>query len=360
MTPYFVCYALMVAALGLGLLLDKLRIAAIIAFIPMFLLIALRGMVGTDSAVYVQTFDAIRYQGIAASGFEPGFTLLIALLNGLFPDPFDILILLGCTTALLMLAAGLLLERSPLLFATLILPYFLMDMSMNGLRYGLAFAIVAIGAAALARGWLKTFIACSIIAGSIQISSLVLAASLWALMEARIRIFFAAGAGLIVASILFGDYIGDKLSANADISGLGGVSGLVPLAATVLIIMAIRVGKGNPRQMASLSSASKSVAPVIGDLSLLAVFGMQLISFFIARYYYAGLRLQALFLFLLYILVTASYRRAGLDIKLTGNKLGLVLLSVLLLSASRLKNFNDDVMFLSPYNPYYFASELSA
>ena len=345
MTPYLFCYLLLVLSLSTGLLLDKLRTAAIIAFVPMFLLIALRGIVGTDSAVYIQSFDIIRYQGILASSFEPGFTLLIEVLSWFFRDSFDILIILGSVTAIIMLCAGLLLERSPLLFMAIVLPYFLLDMSMNGLRYGLAFAIVALGAAALARGWLKAFIACSIIAASVQVSSVLLAASLWALMEASIRTFLAVGFGLIMALVMFGDHVGDKLSENSDISGIGGISGVAPLIATIIIIGALRVSKDKN---------------AISRIALAAVFGMQLASFLIARQYYAGLRLQGIFLFLLYVLAVTIYKKSNTDFLPNRNSKILIFLSIAVLSASRLKNFNDDVANLSPFNPYYFASELSA
>src|SRR3546814_8537397 len=87
----------------------------------MFLLIMERGLVRTDSAVYVQEFDVIRYRGLLASAFEPGFTLLIEVLNWFLSDPFQILILLGATTAIIMFLAGLMLERSPLLMMTIVL-----------------------------------------------------------------------------------------------------------------------------------------------------------------------------------------------------------------------------------------------
>src|SRR3546814_7415320 len=98
MTAYFACYAIMLVALFGGLIFNRLRLAAIIAFVPMFLLIMERGLVRTDSAVYVQEFDVIRYRGLLASAFEPGFTLLIEVLNWFLSDPFQILILLGAPT----------------------------------------------------------------------------------------------------------------------------------------------------------------------------------------------------------------------------------------------------------------------
>ena len=241
MTPYYICYAILILSVAAGLLLDKLRIATILAFIPMFVLITGRGMVGTDSAVYVQSFDIIRYQGILASSFEPGFTLLVEVLNWFFRDSFDVLIVLGSSTALIMLCAGLMLERSPLLFLTIVMPFFLLDMSINGLRYGLAFAIVAFGAAAFARGSLRIFALCGIIAASIQVSSVLLAVGLWALLEARIKTFIGATLGMVVILVVFGGYLGDKVSQNTELSGLGGLSGIIPLLATVVVVIATAI-----------------------------------------------------------------------------------------------------------------------
>lgn len=346
MTPYLVCYLILLVSLGAGLLLDKLRIAAIFAFVPMFALITLRGIVGTDSAVYIQSFDVIRYQGMLASSFEPGFTLLIEILSWFLRDSFDILIVLGSATALIMLCAGLLLERSPLLFMTIVLPYYLIDMTMNGLRYGLAFAIVALGAAALMRGRLKVFIACGIVAASIQVSSVLLAASLWALLEARIRTFLAIGLALIVALVVFGDYVGDKLSQNSDISGIGGLSGLAPLGATILICVPLLAAK-------KMDSINK--------VALYAILFMQIVSFLVARQYYAGLRFQGVFVFLLYLILTREYQSIKVDTSFDAKRFTtFLIISTMILSASRLKNFNDDVENPSPFNPYYFSSELSA
>lgn len=342
MTPYLLCYVILALALGLGLLFDKLRIAAIVAFIPMFVLIAGRGIVGTDSAVYVQEFDVIRYQGVFASSFEPGFTILVDALNRVFQDPFEILIFLGSATALIMLCAGLFLERSPLFFMTVIMPHFLIDMTMNGLRYGLAFAIVALGAAMLARGRLKAFVVCCAIATSIQVSSILLAIGLWALIEVRVKTFLGVAIGLGATLMLLGSHLEDKVSQNADISGLGGLSGIAPLFASLAVVVAIRY-------------SNKAAA---NRLALFAVLAMQVASFVIARYYYAGLRLQNVFLFLLYLLVAIMVRRSAYDLSKDRLVAVTLLATMALSSASRLRNFRDDTNGLSPFNPYYFSSEL--
>lgn len=345
MTPYLACYAILIASLSIGMLLDKLRAATVIAFVPMFVLIAGRGMVGTDSAVYVQTFDLIRYQGVLASNFEPGFTLLVEVLTWVFRDSFYILVVLGCVTALIMLCAGLLLERTPLMFMTIIMPFFLLDMTINGLRYGLSFALVALGAAALSRGWFKPFAACCIIAASIQVSSVLLAVGLWALIEARIKIFIGAAIGLVGVLILFGSYLDDKVSQNTDITGLGGLSGIVPLLVTVIIVAAVQFSD-------RITLGSR--------LPLFAILAMQIASFTLARFYYAGLRFQSLFLFLLYLFVAMSVRNSKL--KLSSDRLitSSLVITLALSSLSRLTNFNDDTSGLSPFNPFYFQRELNS
>ncbi|WP_287941471.1 EpsG family protein [Sphingopyxis sp.] len=344
MTPYLFCYAIIVAALLAGLIFNRLRLAAIVAFIPMFLLIMQRGLVGTDSAVYVQEFDVIRYRGLLASAFEPGFTLIVEILSWFMSDPFQILIFLGATTAIIMFAASMMLERSPLLFMTVILPYFMFDMSMNGLRYGLAFSVVALGTVGLMRGRLHLFIACAVIATSIQITAALLAFSLWALVEARIRTFAGVAIGIALAFYLFGDYIEGKVSDNEDIVGLGGLSGLAPLAISLIII-------------ASLKSKGRDI--VDKHLALLAIIVMQIIAFAISRYYYAGLRLQAVFLFLLYLYTVVMIDRSSIEASKAFFLRWSLVLAALLSSASRLKNFNDDVFGPSPFNPYYFADDLT-
>lgn len=342
MNPYLACYAVMLATLIGGILFNRLRLAAIIAFIPMAVLIMERGLVGTDSAVYVQEFDVIRYRGLLASAFEPGFSLIVEVLAWFFSDPFEILIILGATTAMIMFIAGMMLERSPLLFMTIILPYFMFDMTMNGLRYGLAFSIVALGAAAMARGRLHLFIACAVIASSIQITSALLAFSLWALVEVRIRTFAGVAVGVGVAFLLFGEYIESKVIDNEDLIGLGGFAGVAPLAISLVIL-------------AALKSKGKNI--IENQLALLAMLAMQIIAFAISRYYYVGLRLQGLFLFLLYLYAVIMIGKSAVEVSKSFFLKWSLVFAALISSASRLKNFNDDVIGPSPFNPYYFAHE---
>jgi hypothetical protein len=312
----------------------------------MLYLIAARGLVGVDSAIYVQQFDAIRYGGLFAAGFEPGFSLLIYLLTFIYPDSFEILILLGVTAALILLVSAFWLEREPVLFLTLVVPFFLFDMTMNGLRYGLAFAVITLGTAAWSKGWRWLFLICLVIAATLQISSVALAAGTWMLAEARIKTFAAIGAIGISVLALFGDYLGDKAAQNADLVTLGGFSGVLPLVITLVCLVAVASDKNVWRDFR---------LPIVG-LGLL-----QLASFAVSRYYYAGLRLQSLVVFMTYLVLALLLNQKGY--RLLGNKLALAGLFVVMVLSSglRLKNFSDEEGFgVSPFAPYYFARELAA
>lgn len=345
MTPYYVTYGIFLACFVAGLLTRRLRLAAIAAFLPMFYLIAARGLVGVDSAYYLQLFEAIRYLGPAGANFEPGFALIVALLTRIFADSFDILILLGCVAAGLMLTAALVLERQPILFLAIIIPFFLFDMTMNGLRYGLAFAIVSIGATGLVnqRRWL--FVICTVLAASIQVSSVVVAAGAWTLIEARIKTFaFVAAAALAVVAV-FGNYIGEKAAANSDLVAPGGTAGLVPYVITLAVLAAVSSKRELFREL---------------KLPIIAIAVLQTAAFGMARYYYAGLRMEGVVLFLLYIVLAVRFARMKYFIPSRALTV-ILLVAAVMSSILRLRNFSDEQgQNESPFAPYYFASEVIA
>lgn len=346
MMPYFVSYAILAATSLLGLWTGRVRLAALVAFSAMFYLIARRGLVGVDSAFYVQQFDTIRYSGLFAAGFEPGFALLIYILTFFFADSFQILILLGCTAAIVLLIGALWLEREPVLFLTIVLPFFLFDMTMNGLRYGLAFAIITLGTAAWCNGRRWLFFVSLALAASIQISSIILAVGTWILVEARFRTFVGTLIVGITIVYFFGDYLGEKAAQNADLVALGGFSGVVPFLITTVILASAALNPSIWRELR---------LPIIGLATL------QIAAFWTARYYYAGLRLQSIVIFMSYLVLAFSISRHGL--KLRDSRIAVVgLMAALLLStALRLKNFSDEEGFgISPFAPYFYATELAA
>lgn len=344
MTPYYLSYAFLIACFLVALGFEKWRVAAICAFLPMFFLIAFRGLVGVDSAFYISLFESIRYLGIYGANLEPGFAILVSCLTFYFPDSFGILILLGCVTAIIMMVAALRLEREPILFVSIILPFFMFDMTMNGLRYGLAFAIVALGASGLIhkRPWI--FIACTVLAASVQISSIMVAAGAWALIEARLKTFAVISVAAIIVLAVFGDYLGEKATVNAELASPGGAAGLVPYLITLAVLLATAFNRDSDRNVRVI---------------LLALFVLQTAAFILARQYYAGLRLQAIVLFIMYITLSVKLYHQRPVIKNHPIFIALFLASLLVSSALRIKNISDEQgVGDSPFAPYYFSSEI--
>lgn len=346
MTPYVLCGMFTLFCLITGLFFQRLRTAAIIAFLPMLFFIAFRGLVGVDSFNYLRIFDIIREQGIWDAGVEPGFALLVEWqARWFFEDRFDILATLGVTAALLVFSGGLLLEgRAPLLLLSLVLPFFLFDMTMNGVRYGLAFGISSIALAFLIRKRPLVFLAIGVVAVSIQVTSVVLLAGVWALLESRFRTFIVtavAGAGV---SVLFGDHIVGRVSENVDLRIVSASSGLAPLIMSTIVLVAL----------AAHPAFRKSSAWQLGML-----FALQLASFVMSRYFYAGLRFQTLVLFMIYVYGAAKARSMELQLVRSQATVLLLVLTAFAGTTLRLRNFWDDRgIGASPFAPYYFRWEV--
>jgi hypothetical protein len=118
----------------------------LIGLFPIFGLVVCRGNVGTDTAAYLRIIADM--QSNSSFDLEQGFVLLIKAMLFLGMTPRFILIAIaGIVTGLLVYAAQLS-RRSLLMSAVCIIPVFYLDMTMNGVRYGLSFAcaMCAVGA----------------------------------------------------------------------------------------------------------------------------------------------------------------------------------------------------------------------
>src|SRR3546814_20170140 len=99
--------------------------------------------------------------------------------------------------------------------------------------------------------------------------------------------------------LLFGDDIEGKVSDNENLSGLGGFAGVAPLAVSLIMLAALK---------------SKGRDIIENHLALLAMLALQIIAFIISRYYYVGLRLQGLFLFLLYLSTAIMVGKSAVEL----------------------------------------------
>lgn len=340
MTAYFVAYAFLFFSIGIGLLTRRLRTAVVAGFLPLIFLVAARGLVGTDTAQYISIIRRLWVQGLFAVELEPVFGIITSLLMRWLHDPFTVLVVISVGVGVLMLFAGLRLEKVPIIFSALVLPYFMLDMTMNGVRYGLAFALVTLATVFLLRGKRLLFVLIGAIAALTQISALILVAGIWTLLEARLRTFAAVVIMLVAFAFFFGGYLDDKASAYAEVQILSALSGTVPLVLGILMIAAL----------ATIREIRETSIPQLAVL-LAAVFG----AFIMTRFSSGGLRVQAIILFLIYLYGAARIYR--LSINVWRQQLFIVAMIVVAIAggAFRYKNLNDDKNFgPTPFNPYYF------
>lgn len=340
MTAYFVAYGILFLCLGIGLFVRRLRLGLLIGALPFVFLIAARGLVGTDTAQYLGIIRLIRAKGLFSVSLEPVFGILTNALMSFLHDPFATLIVVSVIVAVLMITAGLMLEKVPLIFSALVMPYFMFDMTMNGVRYGLAFALVALATVFLLRGRRWVFLALGALAGLTQISAIILVAGVWTLLEARLRTFVIVLITLVIFVFVFGSYLDDKASAYAGVYIVSALSGLVPF-----VLAAALLGG-----LFSVKEVRDSSLPQLAVLAAAVV-----VAFIMTRFSSGGLRVQQLILFLIYLYGAARIYR--LQVEIWRNEILIVVAMAMAIAAGgfRLKNFSDDKYFgATPFNPYYF------
>ena len=141
---------------------------------PAFLIAILRGNVGTDTHNYLFYFESIYSNDADYIKYEPGFQLISSLIMKLgFSPRFGMSLLSVLTTAFLCWSFSKSKQRI-VFFCFVVFPLFYFDMTMNGLRYGLSFAIALNAIDALYEKRKKTFIVLALLAISVQYSAILL------------------------------------------------------------------------------------------------------------------------------------------------------------------------------------------
>src|SRR5690606_26097299 len=115
----------------------------LVGFLPLMLIASLRGYVGTDTSTYVQLIDD-NLKNKGGYEFEPGFDLLSGFLAYITNDAFLVVLIISAIISMVLIVSFVLLDRQGVLFSFCVIPLFYFQMSMNGLRYGLAFATVVL------------------------------------------------------------------------------------------------------------------------------------------------------------------------------------------------------------------------
>lgn len=295
-----------------------------IGILPMAAVVLLRGNIGTDTPSYISAIELIRDSGAdSLQLFEPLFEWLLTTLAILPIPAWGILALVSMLTIFLLVIGWIRIEPSLVMF-TWIYAQFFVDMTMNGIRYGLAFSLVVFGSRFLVEKRFFFFWIFVVSATFIQISGALLGVLLYFLHEQRWRSTIYATVVAILVGVSFSERLLLKILAYESEMIPGQFSGVVPLVATFLIL-AIWISDPNARRRALAKVISLSI--------------MSFLFYGVSQMTYAGLRFQLLVLFL--SILTFVCHVFSFKIKLYSRSVIALILIGMLLGAMKLRHFDE-------------------
>lgn len=306
------------------------------AAIPLLLVVGFRGNVGTDTDTYRRAFDALDYD-LAGESFEPVFVLVARIAVALADDPTLAVNLVSVLVVIVVLSAARRVEGSPAVFVLLLAPAFVFDMSMNGLRYGLAFGLAEHALIDLRRGdYYRGAVLGLLAVGSHSSAALVLGVVSMVILEGfrtKAGLILVAGAGVYS----FWEAVTVKMLGYEVLLPPSELSGTAPLVLTFAVLLVLVVGRG------ALEGVSWAAVGLFAGLGL-ATFGL-------ARITYAGIRLQFMVLFSL--LVYLQFLVARFRGRVAGSLLVALWLVGILAFGFKVRNFYEDYgVGESPFLPY--------
>jgi hypothetical protein len=261
--------------------------------LPAILVVVLRGDVGTDTLNYLQHFEQLHESGISTQIFEPGFEILTRFMVYCGLSPRACVALIGFLTILLFIASFSKTKETILLFALIVFPSYFYDMTMNGIRYGLSFAIAALAIKYLYEKKTSRFVIISLLAISIQYSSLLII-FVYSISKLKIKYIAVIVVMLLATYPLYSgmlEYLFLKQEAYKESVTPSLLSGIGPMAMFLCLYVLYLV------------SVEKQKASTLVHI----IFMFELFSFYMGRTSYAGLRLQSLFVFALVLFIVYEY-----------------------------------------------------
>jgi len=303
--------------------------------LPALLVVLLSGDTGTDKASYY-VWIAYTFNGNADKIlYEPGFKLLTYLLSLIYPHEYFIVPVIGFLTTLFLVLAFSGSKWQLIIFAFLLFPFFYFDMTMNGLRYGLSFAISAYAAKQIVQGNIKMFLLFGLLAVSMQYSSLIIIILVFLTQVKIKKIFLFMLIILSFALLNFFDlsYFSSKVDAYKDLVRPSGISGLSPLLIFSLFFL-----------------LNKCLHKKI-DFIFYIIFLLEILSFILSLSSYSGLRFQNLCIFVLLIFMAFFQKTRPFKKKYI---VFFLILGVLCFSL-KIRNFlTEEEGVTTPFLPYKF------
>lgn len=149
-----------------------IQLILLLGVLPMLFLVSLRGSVGTDTAAYIRIVSDIKANEISI-GIEQGFVYLIKALLCITNDPIFVLVLIALLTTVVLFVASKDDDRALFVLLVCIIPLFYLDMTMNGLRYGLSFAFAMLAMSKFYQHHLFLSVAFGVVAVLFHVSGLL-------------------------------------------------------------------------------------------------------------------------------------------------------------------------------------------
>ncbi len=302
----------------------------------MFALVWLRGSVGVDLPMYIQSIEMIQESKSYKFIFEPGFETLILTLGQIVNSPMITVNIIATITTALILKTDWQTKTAYQTIGLGVIPYFYLDMTMNGLRYGLAFAIIIGSLNSFVRAERFRNTLATLLAVATQVSSLYLSAMLQMMIKSNWRYFLFALAIFPVIFLMGSGYFLIKASVNFELAKPSISAGIAPLFLSLVIL-------------AGCWSSEKILNYF--RVILVILFILSLCTYVATQFSYAGLRLQQMnyFLILLFVIYSAEVLKVKTSWLLS---VALILVAVFG-SILRLNNFHSEAgVGEAPFVPY--------
>jgi hypothetical protein len=318
----------------------------LIGMLPLILLVILRGNVGTDTLTYLSAFQNWRVTGVNVLEFEPLFQLIYEGAAYFIESDRVVVAFFGLLITFIFLLAASRIDKKGIIFGACFVPIFYLDMTMNGLRYGLSFAIALLSVAELLRVNERRFWITATAAGLVHLSGLALAILFYMVVKGLRIKFKVVLLGVSIFGFFlfhfFSTYLAQRLDAYEVILSPSAVSGLAPLALSLITLLVVVL---DPEIRKS------RVFPFV------ALASMSILSFVLSRFSYAGLRVQVLVLFLIFMVL--QFHVVKEKIILQRNTVGGLIFVGFVGLLAKMRNINDDFGAEgSPFAPYHFFWEV--
>lgn len=343
---YYLVPYIFITFLSLNIYFKKLKVTwqmLLFLLLPAILVAGLRGNVGTDSIFYLGLLEDYRLYGESRMSYEPGFEILNKVIAAAGATPRLGVAIIAVISTLVLCKAFSRSRNEMILFALVLFPLFYYDFTMNGLRYGLSFCLATLAVDALYKKKYWYFALWGILAFTMQYSSLlILLLFLSVLIPKKYIIIVVALLGLLfVASpgsfAFFLDRLSDKQDAYSEIYAPAFTSGLAPLLVVFFLY-------ANFLYFHRGHKYSKLVHTVVI---------CEVLSFVIAKFTYAGLRLQGVFMYCMILYIKNNTKPIQMPWRYIANYTILSLLAILLFFKNIQTVVEDDYTPFLPYNFFW-------